>query len=57
MKKILKYVLVFVLGLVLSSLILINNLQITNIETEGTQKSGLVTISIFNYSFNYYFEK
>lgn len=57
MKKIFKYVLVFVLGLVLSSLILINNLKITNIETEGTQKNGLVTMSIFDYNFNYYFEK
>lgn len=57
MKKIFKYVLVFVLGLVLSSLILINNLKITNIEIEGTQKNGLVTISIFDYNFNYYFEK
>lgn len=57
MKNLIKYILVFVAGAILTSFVIIENLQITNIKTENNTKNGLVTISIFDYQFNYYFEK
>lgn len=57
MKSFIKYISVFVAGAILTSFVIIENLQIVNIETENNAKNGLVTISIFDYQFNYYFEK
>lgn len=57
MKEYLKYITIFILGVVFASLIFISNLQVVNIEENGVQKNGLVTMSIFDYSFDYYFER
>lgn len=57
MKNFIKYILVFVFGVILTSFVIIENLQIANIETKNNAENGLVTISIFDYQFNYYFEK
>lgn len=57
MKNLIKYILIFVVGAIITSFVIIENLQITNIKTENNAENGLVTISIFDYQFNYYFEK
>lgn len=57
MKNLIKYILIFVAGAIITSFVIIENLQITNIKTENNAKNGFVTISIFDYQFNYYFEK
>lgn len=57
MRNLIKYILIFVAGAIITSFVIIENLQITNIKTENNAKNGLVTISIFDCQFNYYFEK
>ena len=52
--KIIKILISFILGFVTSLFIIIYSLEVVNLET--TESGALVTIKIFNFYENYYFE-
>lgn len=53
--RIIKMLIIFILGFVTSLLITFYSLQVVNLET--TESGALVTIKIFNLYEKYYFEK
>lgn len=50
-KTIFTIIITAIIAIILTLLLVINNIQITNIE------NGNITITLFNYNFIYYFEK
>lgn len=54
-KKLIMFVATVIITVVATTIIIINNIQITNI-TESNSNKGTVTITLFNNDYNYYFE-
>lgn len=54
-KKLIMFVATVIITVVATTIIIINNIQITNI-TESNNNKGTVTITLFNNDYNYYFE-
>lgn len=58
LKKLLTFVITIIIVVITTTIIIINNIQITNLTTVESNKinNGIVTITLFNNDYNYYFE-
>jgi hypothetical protein len=58
LKKLLTFVITTVVVVITTTIIIINNIQITNLTITESDKinNGMITITLFNNDYNYYFE-